>query len=103
MEMVYFPNYLPEPVILYHEVYKGHEYYAVNMGPYPCCYAEVPVEHEFYRNRGISALSVPCHGGITSEEIVQECKEVIDYLAGMEQGCADVGAGTQQGLQNEKE
>ena len=150
MEMVYFPNFLPEPVVLQHEVYKGHEYYVVNMGPHPCCYAEVPVEHEFYRNRKISGLSVPCHGGITytghlenlclstnrlfigwdyahawdftgyhmltsitghfidehhwtTEEMVQECKEVIDYLADMEQGCADVGAGTQHDLQNEKE
>lgn len=150
MEMVYFPNMLPKPVILHYESYKGHEYYVVNYGPHPCCYVEIPVEHDFYQNRTIGSLSVPCHGGITytghleqlgqpsdklfigwdyahcfdfvgwhmmttiigpyydehhwtTEELVQECKEVIDYLAAMEQGYADVRADAERNSQNEKE
>lgn len=39
----------------------------------------------------------------TTEELIQECKEVIDYLAGLEQGYAEVGAGVERNSQNEKE
>lgn len=151
MEMEYVSEFLLAPIILEHGEYKGYEYYITSVGTYPCCYAEIPVEHDFYQNRTIGRLSVPCHGGITytghlehigiesnklffgwdyahctdytgfysecpelapkfwkphrwtTAELIQECKEVIDYLAGLEQGYADVGAGTERSLQNEKE
>lgn len=151
MEMEYVSEFLPAPIILEHDEYKGYEYYITSVGTHPCCYAEIPVEHDFYRNRTIESLSIPCHGGITytghlghigpksnklfigwdyahctdfigfyleypalirkfwpqhkwtTEELIQECKEVIDYLAGLEQGYAEVGAGVEHNLQNEKE
>lgn len=141
MEMEYVSELLPAPLILEHSEYKGYEYYITSIGPHPCCYVEIPVEHEFYRDRKIGSLSIPCHGGITytghlehigpesnklfigwdyahcmdytgwflehpelaphfwsqhkwtTEELVQECREVIDYLAVMESGTASVGAG----------
>ena len=63
-EMVYFPNWISE--IIAHNVYKGVEYFVVNIGIHPCGY--VVCDKEFLDKHvdewgDIDGISV--HGGVT--------------------------------------
>ncbi|MBP5433618.1 hypothetical protein [Ruminococcus sp.] len=64
IEMKYFPDFMPGGIILDQGSYKGFNYFAVNYGPHPCAYVEIPRGHDLYGDEG-SVHCISCHGGIT--------------------------------------
>ena len=107
-EMVYKSDRLENPEVLAASEYKNHKYTVINYGTHPCCYVEIPdnIDVDDIRCHGgvtfegpvpVGDDKYPCIGWdyahlddyasfnpkgrkYTTEELVNDCKSVIDQF-----------------------
>lgn len=107
-EMVYKSEHLENPEILATGAYKGHYYAVISYGTHPCCYVEIPDNIDendischggvtFEGSIGFGEGDYDCVGWdyahlgdytgwdprgkkYSTEEMVDECKSVIDQF-----------------------
>lgn len=43
---------------------RGFNYFIISFGTHPCCYVEIPKQHECY-GKHYDEIDIDCHGGLT--------------------------------------
>ena len=82
--MVYQDKWLTldEAPVLSRGFHKGYEYFVVSYGIYPCAYIALREGQPFYKFSGMFKEGIFLNSAKrwTTEEIVEECKQVIEQL-----------------------